>query len=79
MARGPFASFPGIPRAMLQTMVGMWALRRAVRLVTAEDPRPVGGRLTAEGKRIVMGAAITLALVVAAVIVLIAVAIAAVS
>ena len=64
---------------MLQTMVGRWALRRAVRLVTAEDPRPLGSRLAADGKRIVISAAITLALVVAAAIVLIAVAIAAVS
>jgi hypothetical protein len=61
---------------MLQTMVGMWALRRAARLVSSDDPRPLGSRLTAEGKRIVMGAAITLALVVAAAIVLLAVAIA---
>jgi hypothetical protein len=57
-------------------MVGMWALRRAVRLVSADDPRPLGRRLTAEGKRIVMGAAITLALLVAAAIVLMAVLIA---
>ena len=57
---------------MLQGMVGMWVLRRAVRLLTADDPRPLGRRLTAEGKRIVMGAAITLALLVAAAIVLVA-------
>ena len=63
---------------MLQGMVGMWALRRAVRVLTADDPRPLGGRLTAEGKRIVMGAAITFALLLAAAIALIAVAIAAV-
>jgi hypothetical protein len=61
---------------MLQGMVGMWALRRAVRLLTADDPRPLGRRLTAEGKRIVIGAAITLALLVAAAIVLISVLIA---
>ena len=58
---------------MFQGMVGMWALRRAVRLLTADDPRPLGRRLTAEGKRIVMGAAITLALLMAAAIVLIVV------
>jgi hypothetical protein len=58
---------------MFQGMVGMWALRRAVRLLTADDPRPLGRRLTAEGKRIVMGAAITLALLVVAAIVFIAV------
>jgi hypothetical protein len=64
---------------MLQGMVGMWALRRAVRLLTADDPRPIGTRLTAEAKRILMGAAITLALLVAAAIALLAVLIAAVS
>jgi hypothetical protein len=64
---------------MFQTWVGMWALRRAVRLLTADDPRPLGKRLTTEGKRIVLGAAITLALLVAAALVLFAVVIAAVS
>lgn len=63
---------------MFQSMVGMWAVRRAVRLLTADDPRPLGRRLTAEGKRIVIGAAIMLALLMAAAIALIAVAIAAV-
>jgi hypothetical protein len=64
---------------MLQGMVGLWALRRAVRLLTADDPRPLGRRLTAEGKRILMVATITLVLLVAAAIVLVAVVIAAVS
>jgi hypothetical protein len=64
---------------MLQGMVGMWALRRAVRLLTADDPRPLRTRLTAEAKRILMGAAITLALVVATAIALLAVLIVAVS
>jgi hypothetical protein len=64
---------------MLQGMVGMWALRRAVRLLTADDPRPLGTRLTVEAKRILMGAAITLALLVAAAIALLAVLIGAVS
>ena len=64
---------------MFQGMVGMWALRRAVRLLTADDPRPLRTRLTAEAKRILMGAAITLALLVAAAIALLAVLIAAVS
>jgi hypothetical protein len=63
---------------MFQTWVGLWALRRAVRLLTEDDPRPLGRRLTAEGKRIVMGAAITLALLAAAAIGLIALLIAAV-
>jgi hypothetical protein len=64
---------------MFQTWVGMWALRRAVRLLTADDPRPLDRRLMTEGKRIVIGAAITLVLLVAAAIVLFAVVIAAVS
>jgi hypothetical protein len=64
---------------MFQTWVGMWALRRAVRLLTADDPRPLERRLRAEGKRIVMGAAITLALLVVATIVLVALVTAAVS
>jgi hypothetical protein len=64
---------------MLQGMVGMWALRRAFRLLTADDPRPLGARLTAEAKRILIGAAITLALLVVAAIALLAVLIAAVS
>jgi len=64
---------------MFQGMVGMWALRRAVRLLTADDPRPLRTRLTAEARRILMGAAITLALLVAAAIALLAVLIVAVS
>ena len=64
---------------MLQSMVGMWALRRAVRLQTADDPRPLGRRLTAEGKRILMGATITFAVLVAGAIALIAVVVTAVS
>jgi hypothetical protein len=64
---------------MLQGMVGMWALRRAVRLLTADDPRPLRTRLTAEAKRILVAAAVTLALLLAAAIGLLAVAIAVVS
>jgi hypothetical protein len=64
---------------MFQTWVGMWALRRAVRLLTADDPRPLDRRVVAEGKRIVIGAVIALALLATAAIVLFAVAIAAVS
>ena len=56
----------------------MWALRRAFRLLTADDARPLGRRFAAEGKRIAVGAAITLALLTAAAIVLFAVVIAAV-
>jgi hypothetical protein len=64
---------------MFQTWVGMWALRRAVRLLTTDDPRPLDRRVVAEGKRIVIGAAITLALLVTAAVVLFAVVIAAVT
>jgi hypothetical protein len=64
---------------MLQGMVGMWALRRAVRLLTADDPRPLRTRLTAEAKRILVAAAVTLALLLAAAIGLLALAIAVVS
>ena len=64
---------------MLHGMVGMWALRRAIRLLIADDPRPLSKRLTVEAKRILKGAAITLALIVAAAIALLAVLIAAVS
>ena len=63
---------------MFQGMVGMWALRRAVRVLTADDPRPLGRRLAAEGKRIAVGTAITLALLLAAAIGLFALVIAAV-
>ena len=63
---------------MFQTWVGVWALRRAVRLLTADDPRPLDRRFAAEGKRIVLGAAITLVLLLAAAIALIAVALTAI-
>jgi hypothetical protein len=53
--------------------VGMWALRRAFRLLTADDDRPLQARLTHEARRILIGAAITLALLVVAAIVAIAV------
>ena len=57
---------------MLYRFIGMWVLRRAYRLVTADDPRPLAARLGAEGKRILVGAAITLALLFLGVILLIA-------
>ena len=63
---------------MLQTWVGMWALRRALRVLTADDQRPLDRRLAAEWKRLMVRAAITLALLVVAGIALIAVVIAAV-
>jgi hypothetical protein len=43
-------------------LIGMWVLRRAYRILTADDPRPLAARLGAKGKRILVGAAITLAL-----------------
>ncbi len=47
---------------MVHHLVGMWVLRRAWRLLTADDPRPIKERLTREAKRILVGAAITVAL-----------------
>jgi hypothetical protein len=52
--------------------IGMWVLRRAYRILTADDPRPLAARLGAEGKRILVGAAITLALLFLGVILLVA-------
>jgi hypothetical protein len=57
---------------VLYRFIGMWVLRRAYRIVTADDPRPLAARLGAEGKRILVGAAITLALLFLGVILLIA-------
>jgi hypothetical protein len=57
----------------------MWALRRAIRILTADDQRHLRERLTREAKRILVGAAITLALLFVGVIVLIAVLIAVVT
>jgi hypothetical protein len=51
--------------------IGFWALRRAYRLLTEADGGPLGDRLTRQAKRILIGAAITLALIVLAIIVLI--------
>jgi hypothetical protein len=64
---------------VIQGLVGMWALRRAIRILTADDERPLRERLTGEAKRILVGAAITLALLFVGVIVLIAVLIAVVT
>jgi hypothetical protein len=57
-------------------LIGFWVLRRAYRIMTADDPRPLAQRLGAEGRRILIGAAITLALLILGVILLIAVLIA---
>ena len=57
---------------MLYRLIGMWVLRRAYRLLTADDPRPLAERAGAEGKRILVGAAITLALLILGAIVFVA-------
>ncbi len=61
---------------MFHRLIGMWVLRRAFRLLTADDGRPLRERLTHEARRILVGAAITLALLVVAVVLGIAVLIA---
>jgi hypothetical protein len=61
---------------VVHRLIGFWVLRRAVRILTADDPRPLRQRLTHEAKRILVGAAITLALIVVGVIALVAVLIA---
>ena len=61
---------------MIHRFIGFWVLRRAFRLLTADDPRPLSVRLTREAKRILIGAAITAALLLVGVVVLIAVLIA---
>lgn len=58
---------------MLYRLIGFWVLRRAYRIVAADDPRPLAQRLGAEGKRILIGAALTLALLFLGAILLIAV------
>jgi hypothetical protein len=47
---------------VIHRLIGFWVLRRAVRILTSDDPRPFSARLTHEAKRILIGAAITLAL-----------------
>lgn len=61
---------------MVYKLVGFWAIRRAMRIIAADDPRPLRQRLTREAKRILFAAAITLALVVIGAIVLLVVLIA---
>jgi hypothetical protein len=58
---------------VLYRLIGFWVVRRAYRIVTAEDPRPFAARLGAEGKRILIGAAVTLALLFLGAVLLIAV------
>jgi hypothetical protein len=61
---------------VIHRFIGFWVLRRAFRLVSADDPRPLRERLTREAKRILVGAAITAALLILGAIVLIVVLIA---
>jgi hypothetical protein len=64
---------------MVYRLVGFWVLRRAFRILSADDPRPLPARLTREAKRILVGAAVTLALLFLGAILLIALLVAAVS
>ena len=57
---------------MFHHLIGMWVLRRAFRLLTADDGPPLRDRLTREGRRILVGAAITLAVLVVVAMVLLA-------
>jgi hypothetical protein len=56
---------------VLYRLIGFWVLRRAYGIVTADDARSPE-RLGAEGKRILVGAAITLALLILGTVLLIA-------
>ena len=56
----------------MYAFIGMWVLRRAFRILTADDSRPLAVRVGAEGKRILLGAAITLGLLILSAVVLIA-------
>ena len=62
---------------MVYRLVGVWALRRAYRLLTADDPRPLPQRLGREARRILLAAALTVGLLILGVIVLVVVLIAA--
>ena len=61
---------------MIHRFIGIWLIRRAFRLLTVDDGRPLRARLTHEARRILVGAAITLALIVVGIIVGIAILIA---
>ena len=64
---------------MVYRLVGFWVLRRAYRILTADDPRPLPARLTQSARRILLGAAITLALLVLGAILLLVLLVAALS
>jgi hypothetical protein len=53
---------------VIHRLIGFWVLRRAVRILTSDDPR---AGLTREARRILIGAAITLVLLIVGGIVLI--------
>jgi hypothetical protein len=57
----------------MYAFLGMWVLRRALNILTADDSRPLAARVGAEGKRILVGAAITLGLLIVSAIVLVVV------
>jgi hypothetical protein len=57
---------------MVHKLIGMWVLRRAWRLATANDGRPLQARMRGEAKRILIGAAITVLLLILGLILLIA-------
>jgi hypothetical protein len=58
---------------LIHRFIGFWVLRRAWRLVTADDARPLKTRVTAEAKRILVGAVVTLALLLLAAVAAVAV------
>jgi hypothetical protein len=62
---------------VLYRFLGLWVLRRAFRLLTADDARPLRARLTREARRILVGAAITLALLLLGAILLVVLVVAA--
>lgn len=52
---------------MIHRLIGFWVLRRAIAILTSDDPRQ---RFTREARRILVGAAITLLLLIVGAIVL---------
>jgi hypothetical protein len=60
---------------MVYRWFGFLVLRRAYRVLFADDPRPVSQRLTHEAKRLLLAAAVILFLLVALVVAVIAVAV----
>jgi nitrate reductase NapE component len=53
---------------LIHRFIGFWVLRRAWRLLAADDARPLRMRLTAEAKRILVGSVVTFALLLVAAI-----------